>query len=578
MSMGNNERIKEKENKFINKDTFYVDMKYSKTNFFYNGNETKYIINPEERKERKKIFNDNQKVNLYIKNRIHCKNCIKFISLIIAINLFFQILSSNKILLNEIKFSNITLKIKGKGEKNIISTHPEYFNSNYFPNEIYINGNKKTPIKNKYDLDQEDNTIKLVWYEKMNYICCMFCGCPDIYEIDFSDFDTSEVTNISWMFWPYSPTLTSLNLETFDTSKVEDMEHLFDSCNNLEFINMRNFNENGLTKYDSIFYKVPENIVVCINENNNVNKIMTQLKQKKCYDIDCSNDWKSKQKKIITAVNGCECELDNCLSCPPLDKNKKLCSTCPINFYKMENDNFKIQNYFNCYKEPKGYYLDENDSLYKKCYDTCEACNIKGNNMTHNCLECNNNFSFAININNNYKNCYENCTYYHYFDEENIYHCTINSSCPNEYPKLIEDSKECIKDEDKYITSHIADIEYFSSTLLDNIKNSEIISEKISITQEISNKTNSTQKYNKIEDIKDFIQNIFKDEKNETKEMTKEEETKFYDEVVKNVENIFTSEDFNTSNLDNGEDEVIKTDKMTITLTTSENQKKQFKK
>ncbi len=50
--------------------------------------------------------------------------------------------------------------------------------------------------------------------------------------------------------------------------------------------------------------------------------------------------------------------------------------------------------------------------------------------------------------------------------------------------------------------------------------------------------------------------------------MTKEEETKFYDEVVKNVENIFTSEDFNTSNLDNGEDEVIKTDKMTITLTT----------
>ena len=34
MSMGNNERIKEKENKLINKDTFYVDMKYSKTNFF----------------------------------------------------------------------------------------------------------------------------------------------------------------------------------------------------------------------------------------------------------------------------------------------------------------------------------------------------------------------------------------------------------------------------------------------------------------------------------------------------------------------------------------------------------------
>ena len=44
---------------------------------------------------------------------------------------------------------------------------------------------------------------------------------------------------------------------------------------------------------------------------------MAQLKQKKCYNIDCSDNWKSKQKKIIPAVNSCECELNNCLSCPP---------------------------------------------------------------------------------------------------------------------------------------------------------------------------------------------------------------------------------------------------------------------
>ena len=64
-----------------------------------------------------------------------------------------------------------------------------------------------------------------------------------------------------------------------------------------------------------------------------------------------------------------------------------------------------------------------------------------------------------------------------------------------------------------------------------------------------------------------------KKEKNETKELTKEEENEIYNEVINNVETIFTSEDYNTSSLDSGEDEVIQTEKMTITLTTTKNQK-----
>ena len=43
--------------------------------------------------------------------------------------------------------------------------------------------------------------------------------------------------------------------------------------------------------------------------------------------------------------------------------------------------------------------------------------------------------------------------------------------------------------------------------------------------------------------------------------------------ILESVESSFTSEDYNTSNLDNGEDDVIENDKMTITLTTTENQK-----
>ena len=52
----------------------------------------------------------------------------------------------------------------------------------------------------------------------------------------------------------------------------------------------------------------------------------------------------------------------------------------------MENDSSNLGEYINCYKDLKGYYLDNNTLLYKKCYYTCETCEIKGNNITHNCL------------------------------------------------------------------------------------------------------------------------------------------------------------------------------------------------
>ena len=85
----------------------------------------------------------------------------------------------------------------------------------------------------------------------------------------------------------------------------------------------------------------------------------------------------------------------------------------------MENDPLNLDEYFNCYNEtPIGYYLDINDKIYKKCYDTCETCDVKGDNEFHNCLKCNTEYNYNINI-NNYTNCYKKCNYYYYFDNNN---------------------------------------------------------------------------------------------------------------------------------------------------------------
>ena len=36
-----------------------------------------------------------------------------------------------------------------------------------------------------------------------------------------------------------------------------------------------------------MFYNVPDNIVICINSNNDI--ILNELNQTKCYNIDCSD-------------------------------------------------------------------------------------------------------------------------------------------------------------------------------------------------------------------------------------------------------------------------------------------------
>ena len=100
--------------------------------------------------------------------------------------------------------------------------------------------------------------------------------------------------------------------------------------------------------------------------------------------------------------------------------NKNLCTKCNNNYYEIENDPSNIEEYINCYKKIKGYYLDKNDSLFKKCYGACEICEIKGNNIIHNCLTCNTNCSIEINI-NGCSNCCENCGCCCYFDEENSF-------------------------------------------------------------------------------------------------------------------------------------------------------------
>ena len=109
--------------------------------------------------------------------------------------------------------------------------------------------------------------------------------------------------------------LTSLDLSNFTISlrNIVDMENWFYGSVNLEFINLYNFDDNEIDKIMN--YNGAKNVVLCIKTTTD-NNIINNLKNKyECLVIDCSEDWKSKQKKIINNNGQIEC-VDSCTNSP----------------------------------------------------------------------------------------------------------------------------------------------------------------------------------------------------------------------------------------------------------------------
>ena len=78
-----------------------------------------------------------------------------------------------------------------------------------------------------------------------------------------------------------------------------------------------------------------------------------------------------------------------------------------------------------------------------------------------------------------------------------------------------------------------------------------------------------------LKDIKQntCIQNYKNNKTDESKNEEKEEDTKAQDIMLQNIEVGFTSEDYDSSNFENGEDDIFEDEKLTVTLTTTKNQK-----
>ena len=87
----------------------------------------------------------------------------------------------------------------------------------------------------------------------VTYMYNMFYNCSRLTSLDLSNFNTSNVTSMARMFMDCSK-LTSLNISGFNTSKVTSMDSMFYNCSSLTNLNLSNFNTSNVTNMRYIFY------------------------------------------------------------------------------------------------------------------------------------------------------------------------------------------------------------------------------------------------------------------------------------------------------------------------------------
>ena len=219
-----------------------------------------------------KISTKKKKVIKY-KNNIISNISILYIIIIFIINISLCQILSNLRKLTVI--SEIIITIEGNGTQQILSDSTAV----PLPNEILVNGIPQTEISKFIDnLENGKNNITMRWNTKLETFAGMFKDLNKITDVYFTKIDTSQVTDMSYMFSKTSissldlscfntssvinfgdmfrecPLITSLNLSNFDTSSSNSIRGMFHSCNALKVLDISNFDTSKVTNMKSLFF------------------------------------------------------------------------------------------------------------------------------------------------------------------------------------------------------------------------------------------------------------------------------------------------------------------------------------
>ena len=105
----------------------------------------------------------------------------------------------------------------------------------------------------------------------------MFRGCIGLTSLDVSKWNTSQVTNMSEMFGGCMG-LASLDLSNFDTSQVTNMSNMFNYCTSLTSLDLSNWNISNVTRMTHMFNGCTSLRTIKINDAASVDKLIDQIR------------------------------------------------------------------------------------------------------------------------------------------------------------------------------------------------------------------------------------------------------------------------------------------------------------
>ena len=222
-------------------------------------------------------------------------------------------------------YQEINITINGTGTQPIVNK--TYFKNK--PNVTLVNGILQNNADYYvYNLIQDINIITMRWYNKLKSCYYMFYNLKNIIGFDFSNFDTSEVTDMQWMFKNVNSlkvldlsnfntssvkymismfygctSLMSLDLSNFNTSQVTDFSYMFYGCNSLIYLNLNSFIIQGSADIDYMLNRTSENLLLCYNTS--------KTSKLNGHSNSCDNNCFKNETKLIIDKKACTDECDN---------------------------------------------------------------------------------------------------------------------------------------------------------------------------------------------------------------------------------------------------------------------------
>ena len=166
--------------------------------------------------------------------------------------------------LNDLDKNKSEIIIEIKIEENDIGKEIYFLDGGFHDNlkelnkdntELYINGDKKEYKKYFIPEIAGIHIILLIFNISITDCSHMFDSCNRIINIDFSNFDTTNVTNMSNMFDSCYLLRTLTGISKWNTANVTNISDMFTCCYSLESLpDISNWNTTNVTNMSSMFY------------------------------------------------------------------------------------------------------------------------------------------------------------------------------------------------------------------------------------------------------------------------------------------------------------------------------------